>query len=62
MQMAFFGNNRQVYEIIGVVGDTIYEIGQPVMATVYRPIFNGDPKIDSLATIVVRTAVDPLSI
>ena len=62
VQMAFFGNNRQVYEIIGVVGDTIYEIGQPVMATVYRPIFNGDPKIDSLATIVVRTAGDPLSL
>jgi predicted permease len=58
----FLGNNRESYEIIGVVGDTIHEIGEPIMATMYRSILNGDPHVDSLTMLVVRTAVDPLSL
>lgn len=57
-----FANKEEVYEIIGVVGDTIYDIGRPIRAMIYRSILNGDPMLDSLATIVVRAAVEPLSL
>jgi predicted permease len=62
VSISFTGNTRQSYEIIGVVGDTIHDIGQPIKATIYRSILNGDPRIDSMATIVVRAAVEPLSL
>jgi predicted permease len=62
VQIAFLGSTQEVCEIIGVVGDTVYEIGRPIRATIYRSILNGDPMLDSLATIVVRTAVEPLSV
>jgi ABC-type antimicrobial peptide transport system permease subunit len=29
---------------------------------IYRPILTGDPQLDSVATLVVRAAVDPLSL
>jgi predicted permease len=62
VKIAFSGNTPEIYEIIGVVGDTVHEIGQPIKATIYRSILNGDPMLDSVATIVVRAAADPLSL
>lgn len=62
VRTAFFGSKEEVYEIIGVVGDTIYVIGKPIRATIYHPILTGDPLQDSVATLVVRTAVEPLSL
>ncbi|HEY1938254.1 MAG TPA: ABC transporter permease [Candidatus Angelobacter sp.] len=62
VQIAFMGNKPEPYEIIGVVGDTLHDVGQPIKATIYRPILNGDPHLDTLATIVVRAAVEPLSL
>jgi predicted permease len=62
VRIGFFGPKEEVYEIIGVVGDTIYDIGKPTRATIYRPILTGDPLLDSVATIVVRAAVEPLSL
>jgi len=62
VKIAFSGNTPEIYEIIGVVGDTIHDVGQPIKATIYRSILNGDPMLDSLATIVVRAAVEPLSL
>jgi len=56
-----FKDKLEDLEIIGVVGDTLHDLGQPIKATIYRPIFNGDPMIDSMATVVVRTAGDPLA-
>lgn len=58
----FLGNHRESYEVIGVVGDTVHDIGEPIEATMYRSILNGDPHVDSLTMLVVRTAVDPLSL
>jgi predicted permease len=55
-------NKPETYEIIGVVGDTIHDVGQPIKATIYRPILNGNPRLDSLATIVVRAGIDPLTL
>lgn len=49
------------FEIIGVVGDTLYEVARPVMATVYFPIFAGLPMTTDSATLVVRTFTDPLN-
>jgi predicted permease len=62
VKIAFSGNTPDIYEIIGVVGDTIHDIGQPIKATIYRSILNGDPMLDSVATIAVHAAVEPLSL
>src|ERR1700678_563292 len=50
------------YEIIGEVGDTVYDVTKPVSATMYFPIFSGIPYRTSEATIMVYTSVDPLAI
>jgi ABC-type antimicrobial peptide transport system permease subunit len=50
-----------IYEIIGEVGDTIYDITKPVKATMYFPILSGIPDQTSEATIVAWTSVDPLA-
>jgi predicted permease len=60
VKLAFSVDKPSTYEIIGVVGDTVYEVGQPVKAMVYRAILSGDPHLDSLATIVIRTTAEPL--
>jgi ABC-type antimicrobial peptide transport system permease subunit len=57
-----FSSKQEIYEIIGVVGDTLHDVGQPIKATIYRSILNGDPLLDSVATLVVRAAVEPLSL
>jgi predicted permease len=57
-----FSSKQEVYEIIGVVGDTLYDVSQPIKATIYRAILNGDPWLDSVATLVVRASVEPLSL
>jgi predicted permease len=62
VKIAFSGNTSEIYEIIGVVGDTLHDVGQPIKATIYRSILNGDPMLDSVGTIVVRAAVEPLTL
>jgi len=49
-------------EIIGVVGDTIYEIGEPIKPMVYFPLLSGATTETTLVTVVVRTAQDPLAL
>jgi ABC-type antimicrobial peptide transport system permease subunit len=49
------------YEIIGEVGDTLYDVTKPVDPTMYFPILSGIPHRTSEATIVVYTAADPLT-
>jgi putative ABC transport system permease protein len=48
------------YEIVGVVADTLYHAGEPVIPTTYFPILAGES--DRALTIAVRTAGDPLAI
>jgi len=50
------------FEIIGVVGDTLYDVTQPLKATMYFPILSGVPAQTSGSTIVVRAAGDPLAL
>jgi predicted permease len=46
------------YEIVGMVADTLYQVGQPGKATMYFPVLNGE--IYEGLTLVVRTAADSL--
>jgi len=57
-----WGREPDNYEIIGVVGDTLYDVTQPSKATMYFPILSGIPSQTSGATIVVRTSGDPLAL
>jgi len=56
------GSLHKTYEIIGVVGDTMYDVTQPIMPMMYFPILSGVPEQTSAATLVVRAAGDPLSL
>lgn len=49
------------YKIVGVVGDTLWNVSQPAKATMYFPIFSGIPGQTSSATLMVHTAGDPLA-
>src|SRR5579864_8107047 len=49
------------YEIVGVVGDMLYQVGQPGMATMYFSILDSD-KNETGFTLAVRTATYPLQI
>jgi predicted permease len=46
-------------EIVGVVADTLFQVGQPNRPTMYFPILNGENY--GVVTLVVRTASDPLA-
>jgi len=48
------------YEIVGVVADTLHQVGQPTRETMYFPILNGQSDVG--LTLAVRTASDPLAI
>jgi ABC-type antimicrobial peptide transport system permease subunit len=47
------------YEIVGVVADTLYQVGKPSEATIYFPVLGGNPLG---VTLVARTASDPLAL
>jgi predicted permease len=53
---------NRTYEVVGVAGDTVYDVAQPIKAMMYFPILSGIPSETSGATLVVRTAADPLSL
>jgi predicted permease len=48
------------YEIVGVVADTRYQVGQPDKVTLYFPVFSGENTAGM--ALAVRTAGNPLSI
>lgn len=48
------------YQIVGVVGDTLYQVGKPVMPTMYFPVL--DPLNQRGFMLAVRTSSDPLAI
>ncbi|HUH62218.1 MAG TPA: ABC transporter permease [Terracidiphilus sp.] len=47
------------YQIIGVVADTLHQVGQAAIPTMYFPVLDGES--DRALTLAVRTASDPLS-
>jgi putative ABC transport system permease protein len=48
------------YEIVGVVGDTLWQVGRPVMPTMYFPMLDGG--LDHGGSLAIRTDSDPLAI
>jgi predicted permease len=48
------------FEIVGVVADTLYQVGLPVAPTMYFPLLEGDTTM--ALTLAVRTASDPLAL
>jgi predicted permease len=52
-----YGNSD--YEIVGVVADTLYQVGQPAGPTMYFPVLSGRSDVGGF-TLAVRTASDPL--
>ncbi len=52
----------ETMEIIGVVGDTIHVIGDPIKPMIYFPLLSGAPTETTVVTVVVRTAHDPLAL
>jgi predicted permease len=57
-----FNGKNESREIIGVVGDTVWEVGQPIKPMMYFPLFSGAPAQTTVVTVVVRTAHDPLAL
>jgi predicted permease len=60
ISLHFVDDKPETYEIIGVVGDTLHGIGEPLKPTMYFSILSGDYDRSSNPTVVVRTANDPL--
>jgi predicted permease len=52
-------NKKRTYEIVGVVGDTLWRAGERTKATMYYPVFSGVTGYRS--TLVARTSGDPLN-
>lgn len=50
---------QQTYEIVGVVGDTLWEPNQPAKPVMYFPAFTG--ALDRDYTLALRTQNDPLA-
>jgi predicted permease len=50
------------YEIVGVIADTLYQLGKPGKPTMYFPVLAPDKGDDMGLTLAVRTAADPLSL
>jgi putative ABC transport system permease protein len=48
------------YEVVGVVGDTLYQVGKPAKATMYFPMLAG--KSDDGYALAVRAAGDPMTL
>ncbi|MGA2651212.1 MAG: ABC transporter permease [Terracidiphilus sp.] len=51
----------EVYEILGEIGDTVFDVTKPVQPAMYFPILSGIPDQTTEATIVAYTSVDPLA-
>lgn len=49
------------FQIIGVVGDMLYQVGQPGRPTMYFPVLDGDSDMRGF-TLVIRAASDPLAL
>jgi putative ABC transport system permease protein len=52
--------NDTDYEIVGVVGDTLWQVGKPTLPTMYFPILDG--AIHDGQALAVHTDSDPLAI
>jgi predicted permease len=56
-----WASKAEVFEILGEVGDTVFDVTKPVQPAMYFPILSGIPDQTTEATIVAYTSVDPLA-
>jgi predicted permease len=56
-----WATKAEVFEILGEVGDTVFDVTKPVQPAMYFPILSGIPDQTTEATIVAYTSVDPLA-
>ena len=48
------------YEVVDVVGDTLWQVGVRTLRAIYFPLFSGESNMgDSMLMLAVRTASDP---
>jgi len=47
------------YEVVGIAGDTLYQVGHPGEPTMYFPVLDGES--EERLILAVRTATDPLA-
>jgi predicted permease len=59
-QHILIGATGEKRQIVGVVGDTVYQVGEPIMPAMYLPVLSGTSNPWGFA-LVVRTASDPLA-
>jgi putative ABC transport system permease protein len=57
---AHAGSNDVDYEVVGVVGDTLYQVGKEPKATMYFPILEGVTGGNNIQMLAVHTASEPL--
>ncbi len=60
LRIPAYGKGDEHYEIVGVVGDTLWKAGEPIKPMIYVPVLAGDR--DVALTLAVRTASDPLGV
>ena len=60
IRLAWASPTPENFQIIGVVGNTLYDVAQPTKATMYFPIFSGLLMSANYATVVARTKGNPL--
>ena len=60
-QHILIGATGEKCEIVGVVGDTLYQVGQPIIPTFYLSALNGDKGFMGFS-LVIRTASHPLAL
>ena len=53
------GEGNRNYEIVGVVGDVLEDLGTPAESTIYYPLYMGTERS---AVLAVRTASDPMAL
>lgn len=53
-------NHDADYEIVGVVADTLWRVGEPAKPTIYFPLLQGEVGARNFQALAVRTAGNPL--
>jgi ABC-type antimicrobial peptide transport system permease subunit len=59
LTVSWLSPSPENFEIIGVVGDTRYQLNEPVRSMMWFPILSGIPGTTADTALVVRSATDP---
>jgi putative ABC transport system permease protein len=62
LAVSWLSTSPENLEIVGVVGDTRYQLNEAARSMVWFPIFSGATSIATDTTLVVRSAADPAAL